>query len=32
MKTQSVNELVVNVDLKPEPKLKFDVRITSCTD
>jgi len=32
MKNESVEELVVNVDLKPVPTLTFDIRITWCTD
>jgi hypothetical protein len=31
MKTESIEELVVNVDLKPVPTLAFNIRITWCT-
>ena len=31
-KEENVEELVVNVDLKPVPTLTFDIRITWCTD
>lgn len=31
MNSQSVEELVVNVDLKSLPKLTFEIRITWCT-
>ena len=31
MKKDSVETLVVNVDLKQVPKLTFDIRITWCT-
>ena len=29
---ESVDELVVNVDLKAVPRLNFAIRITWCTD
>lgn len=32
MNEEAVKALVVNVDLKPVPKLMFDIRITWCTD
>lgn len=32
MKQASVDELVVNVDLKPVPQLTFEIRITWCVD
>jgi hypothetical protein len=32
MKTETVDQLVVNVDLNPVPKLAFDIQITWCTD
>jgi hypothetical protein len=31
MKEKAVEQLVVNVDLKPVPTLTFDSRITWCT-
>ena len=32
MNDETVEELVVNVDLKPVPALTFDFRITWCAD
>lgn len=32
MTEESVEALVVNVDLKPVPRLTFAIRITWCTD
>ena len=32
MKSETVGNLVVNVDLKPSPILKFHIRITWCID
>ena len=32
MNKESVEELVVNVDLNPVPRLNFAIRITWCTD
>ena len=31
MRLRMIEELVVNVDLRPVPALTFDIRITWCT-
>jgi hypothetical protein len=32
MRSETVDELVVNVDLKPVPKLAFEIQLTWCID